>query len=127
MDCLTKCSRAQSTDAAKHSREITLVIESNGQRDVLDLRPRYLQECLCFFETDFVDQCTVCEATGGEPSGQGALRDIHDPGRKPSGRVAIGQIRLEYHTKRIYEVPVADQKWVIHYTTLWGGVAYRFM
>jgi len=30
-----KLSRAQATDAAKHSREITLIIESDGYRDIV--------------------------------------------------------------------------------------------
>jgi hypothetical protein len=106
----------QTTDTAKHSREIAPITESDGYRNFPDPRARFLQELLCHCETHFVDQRPVFDTTGRQPSGQGALRDVHERGRKPRGWVAIGQVRLEHRTKRIYVVEVFAQNQIIRYT-----------
>ena len=64
--------RAQATDAAKHSREITLIFESDLMGNFPDPDVWFLQFFLCHIETQSVDQRPIRESVGRKPSGQGA-------------------------------------------------------
>ena len=125
LGCRAVPSRGQTTDAAKHSREITLIVESDGSCNVHDPHVGVLQVFFCHPETQIVDQRPVCESVGCQPSGQRALRGVHQLRRKSRGWVAFGEVRPEHGTKRVYIVKTLTRDGNTRSTICQDGAARR--
>lgn len=60
---------ADATNAAEHSRKVTLIAEPYGFRNVFDPCLPLLKEPLRLDKSHLVNQFSICDASIGEPSG----------------------------------------------------------